>query len=212
MKINALVCLLFIATVSKAQLNTREKGVTLDFGYGATFHSIFNNINITEGSNALAKIIHLNLRFKNGPLGYGLKLERYDFVTANDSATRFQNARANLLQFNTSYDLVVKQKMSFYLASGIGAGNLYYDRIDSSGNVGHLVMEGFSASLYMGINYHPKGKFGIFVQGGFIYNVQHVVDYVINGISYEVLEQRPIKQVIYNLRGFDLKAGIRFAF
>lgn len=203
---------LFLGSNVMAQLNTREKGVTLDLGVGATFHTIFNNISITNGSNAFANLFHVNVRYKEGLIGYGLKLEHLKFVTQNDSSDVFKNAIGNTLQFNTSFSFIEKKKLNMYLITGIGVGSLHYDRLDTSGNFGKIKMQGFSASAGIGINFHFKGKFGIFAQLGYIYNVEHLTDFQVNGSAIEEFENRPLNEVIFNMRGLDFKTGIRFAF
>lgn len=197
---------------SHAQLNTKENGVTLDLGVGATIHSIYNNVTISKGENAFANLFHFNLRYKTGLLGYGIKLEHLKFATNNDSSDVFKNAIGNLLQFNTSFTFLEKKKINIYLMTGIGVGSLHYERLDTSGNFGKIKMQGFSASAALGINYHFKGKFGIFAQVGYIYNVEHLTDYRINGTSIEEFENRELKDVLFNMRGLDFKTGIRFAF
>jgi hypothetical protein len=203
---------LFVPTVSVAQLNTKEKGVTLDLGIGATLHTIYNNVYTGNGSNAFANLSHLNIKYKDGILAYGLKFERLDFVTKNDSSDVFKNAIGNILQYTTTITMIEKKRFAMYLNTGIGGGSLTYERLDTAGVLGKVKMRGFSASLALGINYHFKGKFGIFAQSGFIYNVEHLTDFRINGNFVEEFENRPLEEVIFTMRGLDFKIGIRFAF
>lgn len=203
---------LLVAFQSKAQLNTNEKGLTLDMGYGATLHRIFNNVSTGNGSNAFANLIHLNVKYKDGILGYGLKFERLNFVTENDSSDVFKNAIGNLLQYTTTFNIIEKKKFCLYINTGIGVSSLRYERLDTAGFFGKVRMEGFSASLALGMNYHFKGKFGVFIQAGYIYNAEHLTDFRVNGNFFEEFENRPLKSVIYTMRGFDIKTGIRFAF
>lgn len=203
---------LLVAFHSNAQLNTKEKGITLDVGVGATLHRIFNNVYTGNGSNAFANLVHLNLKYKDGILGYGIKFERLNFATENDSSEVFKNAVGSLLQFTTTVNIIEKKKFCFYLNTGIGGSSLIYERLDTAGVLGKIKMEGFSASLALGINYHFKGKFGIFAQMGYIYNVEHLTDFRVNGIYVEEFERRPLNEVIFTMRGFDFKTGIRFAF
>jgi hypothetical protein len=201
-----------IASHSQAQINTNEKGVTLDLGIGATLHTIYNNVYTGNGSNAFANLSHINLKYKNGPLSYGLKFERLDFVTKNDSSDIFKNAIGNLLQYTTTFNIIEKKKFCFYVNTGIGVSSLKYERLDTAGVLGKIKMKGFSASLALGVNYHFKGKFGIFAQTGFIYNVEHLSDFRVNGSFIEEFENRPLNEVIFTMRGLDFKTGIRFAF
>jgi hypothetical protein len=203
---------LLISLCSQAQLNTREKGITLDFGFGTTIHSIYNNVNIGRGNNAFANLFHLNLKYKDGILAYGLKLEHLNFLTKTDSSDVFKNATATILQFNTTFTLIEKKKFSFYMTTGVGIGSLRYERLDTAGILGKIKMEGFSASAGLGINYHFKGKFGVFAQAGYIYNVEHLTDFRVNGSFIEEFENRPIEDVVFTMRGMDFKAGIRLAF
>jgi len=212
MKKILVIVILLMAFNSYAQLNTKEKGFTLDIGVGATLHKIYNNVFIGDGSNAFANLIHLNLKYKDGILGYGLKFEKLDFVTKNDSSDVFKNAVGHLLQYTTTINIIEKKKFCLYLNTGIGVGNLRYERLDTAGVLGKIKMQGFSASMAIGLNYHFKGKFGVFLQSGYIYNSQHLVDFRVNGNFIEEFENRALNDVIFTMRGLDFKTGIRFAF
>lgn len=203
---------LFLPTVSVAQLNTKERGVTLDLGIGATLHTIYNNVYTGNGSYAFANLIHLNLKYKDGILGYGLKFEQLNFVTQNDSSDVFKNATGNLLQYTTTFTMIEKKRFAMYLNTGIGGSSLTYKRLDTAGVLGKVKMRGFSSSIALGFNYHFKGKFGVFAQVGYIYNVEHLTDFRVNGNFIEEFENRALEDVIFTMRGLDFKTGIRFAF
>lgn len=209
-----IISLLFIcySAISFAQLNTKTKGVSLDLGYGATLHNIFNNVDGDRSNNSFANLIHLNLRYKNGILGYGIKMEHYTFATGTDSNVVFRNAVANLIQFNTTINLIERKKTCLYIGSGIGVGGLNYEQRDSSGTFGKIHMEGFSGSLFLGFNYHFAGKFGLFLQAGFINDAFRLTEFVVNGQTIEEYNNRNTEDIIFSLRGMDFKAGVRFAF
>ncbi len=206
--------ILFIcySVIGFAQLNTKPKGVSLDLGYGATLHNIFNNVDGDHSNNSFANLIHLNLRYKDGILGYGFKMEHYTFATGTDSNVVFRNAVANLIQFNTTINLIERKKTCLYIGSGIGVGGLNYEQRDSSGTYGKVHMEGFSGSLFLGFNYHFAGKFGLFLQAGYINDSFKLTDFVVNGISRDEFNNIPTEDVVFSLRGMDFKAGVRFAF
>ena len=108
---NALSLLfIFYSAISFAQLNTKSKGVSLDLGYGATLHNIFNNMDSERSNNSFAKLIHFNLRYKNGILGYGLKLEHYAFATGTDSNVGVRDAVADMIQCNTPVNVLERKK------------------------------------------------------------------------------------------------------
>ena len=73
-------------------------------------------------------------------------------------------------------------------------------------------MEGFSGSLFLGFNYHFAGKFGLFLQAGYINDSFRLTDFVVNGVLIEEFNNRRTEDVLFSLRGMDFKVGVRFAF
>lgn len=196
----------------QAQLNTKEKGFNIDLGVGANLSQIFNNVHPNSGNLAFANLFHLNVKYKDGVLGYGLRFDRLNFVTDEDSAVVFKDAVASILQYNTNVNLYEGKKIGIYLGAGIGVNGLNYQQRDSSGVYGKVKMSGFSGSLFLGMNYHFAGKFGVFVQAGFMSNTNNLTEFSVNGNQIEEFANREVSDVIFTMRGFDFKTGIRFAF
>lgn len=194
-----------------AQQNTNHKGLQIDLGGGLTIQKFFTNV-YTGSTPLVANFAHLNLKYRNEFLGYGIKLEKYKFFTDTDSSTVFRNAASSLIQFNTTAYLYDGPKLGFYLSAGLGGSQLTYSQLDSSGTFAEIKIRGFSGSLHAGINYHFKGKFGIFLQLGFNVNNEIMKEVKVNGNNREYFENRLLEDVLFTRRGFDLKTGIRFAF
>ena len=194
-----------------AQQNTNPKGFQIDLGGGLTIQKFYTNV-YTGSTPLVADFVLVNLKYRNDFLGYGLKYEKHKFFTDTDSSTVFRNAASSVLQFNTTAYLYDGPKLGFYLSAGLGGSQLTYSQLDSSNTFAQIKIRGFCGSLHTGINYHFKGKFGIFFQLGFNVSNEIMKEVKVNGNNRDYFENRLLEDVLFSRRGFDLKTGIRFAF
>lgn len=186
-----------------------------DLGGGASLFRIPNTLNITPGeafATALNFDAHVNIK---RPFDIGLSAIHHIYATEGDSNTTFINANGNSLLFIANYHLVDRKKFNLSVGSGFGVTGLNYQRVelvDSIKSNAMVKLKGSCMLLNVQMRYYFLKNLGLFFKTQIAAFNHRVASFTYNGTPISELENRPIEDVYFSFRGYNVQLGLSLRF
>jgi hypothetical protein len=216
MKTTLLLFFISLLTLPLVMGQSADKGqMNIDVGFGVAGYGTHSNLGESRRVGAAALIADLDFGyFIKDRLSIGLNvISNYRYLGESaDSSVDHVLARGGGIGFNGRYHVLNKPKFQYYVGSMIGVTGLNYERLDTSGVLGELYLNGGMVGLQTGFRALFSKVVGFHMKASFTTHIYHARRFAVNGEERQYIGDLKTTELLFNFRGLEFLAGITFVF
>lgn len=216
MKTTLLLFFISLLTLPFVMGQSADKGqMSIDVGFGVSGYGTHSNLGESRRVGAAALLADLDFGYCiKDRISIGLNVRsHYRYLGESaDSSVNHVMARGGGIGFNGRYYILNKPKFQYFVGSMVGVTGLNYERLDTSGVLGELYLNGGMVGLHTGFRALFSKVVGFHMKASFTSHIYHTRRFAVNGEQREYIGHIKSTDLLFNFRGLELLAGITFVF